>query len=1145
MDLSIILTALSFKSQFRKILLIISLITIKWGYSQSEEQIISQLIDMKTPQIQSNYLQSAILNPGRPHFQNKLMVITHGTILEIWNIQEKKKLHNINFENEIGAFLSKDESYILLLEAKSGNGSFSIGKINLQSGKYSRQWYSYDLRLKNWYAATATFIQDPEDNNKWVGIGTKGEIVSVNLNSFEIQNIQNEENVRTDFRVEARLIDNTNEVLLTYRQFKTPYDLVAVNNAKIYNFQSDRTQDILLPEHNEIFPLSNGNLIFRKDKSLFVYNLKSKSKYLVTNILENQLLENALVSNNKYLVVLRTTMSIKENEILTLNKDNFELISKKKYEGGNSYGAKNNKIYFYDSFRFYEISISNIKDLMGDKITFPNLNRKSVFAVENNVRVRSDGLIMLLKTYLYDLKNLQLKKVFNTYNTQFLTSKGIVMLKQVDGTGNNIEISLETYDNPLNSKPSKSKTFRLSYVPIFYKLSRSENFICAYSREKLNEIYLFNHAENTLKTFMVDKWKEFGVQNVELSSDDKTLIIYRYKNALNDSHLIQHYDLESGQLIREVYQNDNRYKRNSDFGDLHYKFDFSETYLLFHSKPNQLKLTDKITGSVHYYLSGKNLTHGRLLDYKQLILGYSTNDGFVQFWKKNQSVPEVIEIGIGPISEVREVDNKLFVFSNSGQIALINLDTLKIETFINIFAKGSEMISLMFRTVNNHFYSSKRDLRQFYFVKGLSTYSLLNYEIFLNRPDIILERLGFSDQTTIDIYKKAYQKRLRRNGLSEEIDILSLPIPEIQLINSNELSSSSKTGDVQVKLKHSSGAKIITIYVNGVPISIIETTQGKNIIEQTFKLSKGKNNISIVAKNKNSVESDPISFEIVNTKTKQKNKTYFVGIGVSKYQDSTMNLKYADKDVVSLTKLFKQQYGQNLVVDTLTNASVTKTNLARIKDKLLKTDIDDTVIISFSGHGLIDDNLSFYFAPHDMDFSYPSLYGISYEEMQDLMTGIPARKKLMLIDACHSGELDNEQDLKNIVVTNENVTAILPRGVKGSIAVGNNKSRNLQSSFELMQSLFYDLDRGNGSYVISAAGGLEFAYEDRQWKNGAFTYSVIQGFKELGRTRYGNDGIITISEFKNYVENKVQLLTNGHQKPTSRTENIEWDWRLK
>lgn len=77
---------------------------------------------------------------------------------------------------------------------------------------------------------------------------------------------------------------------------------------------------------------------------------------------------------------------------------------------------------------------------------------------------------------------------------------------------------------------------------------------------------------------------------------------------------------------------------------------------------------------------------------------------------------------------------------------------------------------------------------------------------------------------------------------------------------------------------------------------------------------------------------------------------------------------------------------------------MTLKTLEQIKQILASTNIEDRVIISFSGHGLLDDQQSFYFAPYDQDFNTPSYKkSISYEMIENLLAQIPARKNYCLL----------------------------------------------------------------------------------------------------------------------------------------------------
>jgi uncharacterized caspase-like protein len=257
------------------------------------------------------------------------------------------------------------------------------------------------------------------------------------------------------------------------------------------------------------------------------------------------------------------------------------------------------------------------------------------------------------------------------------------------------------------------------------------------------------------------------------------------------------------------------------------------------------------------------------------------------------------------------------------------------------------------------------------------------------------------------------------------------------------------------------------------------------------------------------------------------------------------NLKYAVKDGRDMTRLIAAKTGA--IIDTLFNTMATRENILAVKQKLMQTSVDDEVILYVSGHGLLDKNFDFYFATYDMNFSNPEEKGILYDDLEGLLDGIPARKKLLLMDACHSGEVDKE----NIEVKDN--TLALDNGTKGELKTygykgvkeikESNSNLGLQNSFELMQQLFSDLSRSSGAVVISAAAGTGYALESAEWNNGVFTYCLLNGMKNMAADK-NKDKKITVSELKDYVSDEVSRLTNGAQKPTSRRELLEYDWSV-
>ena len=93
-----------------------------------------------------------------------------------------------------------------------------------------------------------------------------------------------------------------------------------------------------------------------------------------------------------------------------------------------------------------------------------------------------------------------------------------------------------------------------------------------------------------------------------------------------------------------------------------------------------------------------------------------------------------------------------------------------------------------------------------------------------------------------------------------------------------------------------------------------------------------------------------------------------------------------------------------------------------------------------------------------------------------------------------------------------------------------------------MQDLFANLNNGNGTTVLSAAGGREYALESDQWKNGVFTYSLLKALKNSATDENANKKI-SVKELKKAVFTSVKSLTGGRQKPTSRVELLD-DWDI-
>ena len=93
----------------------------------------------------------------------------------------------------------------------------------------------------------------------------------------------------------------------------------------------------------------------------------------------------------------------------------------------------------------------------------------------------------------------------------------------------------------------------------------------------------------------------------------------------------------------------------------------------------------------------------------------------------------------------------------------------------------------------------------------------------------------------------------------------------------------------------------------------------------------------------------------------------------------------------------------------LTNQKATRPEILKAKDWLKQSKINDLVVVFAAGHGMTDEQSNYYFGTHDIDPKHPATNGLPYEEFENLLDGIPALQKVLLLDTCFSGEIEKDQ----------------------------------------------------------------------------------------------------------------------------------------
>lgn len=530
---------------------------------------------------------------------------------------------------------------------------------------------------------------------------------------------------------------------------------------------------------------------------------------------------------------------------------------------------------------------------------------------------------------------------------------------------------------------------------------------------------------------------------------------------------------------------------------------------------------------------------------QKIIAGSAS--GNIIIWEKNGSPsPVVLKAHSAPVEQMILRGERMYTLASNGEIGLTNIRSNQFKVQVKTLVKEDELRIAMF-TPEGYYRVDPDLMNQMHFIKNGETFPLSSFELQGNRPDKVYAAIGFSDTFMISALEQSWRTRIRRAGFNPDMPVDNNARPIISW-SRDELPAFTSEPEIKISFVISDKQKDLNtlfIKVNGVPL---QGRKGQAFLKGTrsialqpnIKLSEGANNISLVAVNGAGAESLEEIFDIYyEPAVKKKSRLLYIGIGVSAYSDSLMNLRYAAKDVEDIGERIKY-YFDSVKVISLLNSEATKENILGVKKLLQQTSLEDVVLLSFSGHGMIAEGKGFFFAPHEMNFKDPAASGISMEMIENLLDDIPARKRLLLLDACHSGE-----EWNNFIAGGplpDSVSATSLRGVKignkATLATAANRN-----SYLLMKELFSDFSRGNGAFMISAAANNEYAFEGGEWKNGVFTLSFLQS---LGKLRYGGSfgskAPIRVRDLRKRIYTRVYELTNGLQNPTSRQENGWWNW---
>lgn len=221
-------------------------------------------------------------------------------------------------------------------------------------------------------------------------------------------------------------------------------------------------------------------------------------------------------------------------------------------------------------------------------------------------------------------------------------------------------------------------------------------------------------------------------------------------------------------------------------------------------------------------------------------------------------------------------------------------------------------------------------------------------------------------------------------------------------------------------------------------------------------------------------------------------KVWAVVIGIASYSHMPV-LRYTDDDAYRMYAFLKSPEGGALEDDqirVLVDEDATKEKITKTMDDIFsQAGENDLVMLYFSGHGLKGS-----FLPIDFDGYNNKLY---HEEINEIFRKSPAKYKLCIADACHSGSL----------------FAMKSGTVENALA---NYYKTLAQAEP-------------GTALIMSSKSDETSLESSGLRQGVFSHFLIRGLK--GEADIDKNEVVSVQELYNFIHDNVRSYTRMRQSP--------------
>ena len=228
-------------------------------------------------------------------------------------------------------------------------------------------------------------------------------------------------------------------------------------------------------------------------------------------------------------------------------------------------------------------------------------------------------------------------------------------------------------------------------------------------------------------------------------------------------------------------------------------------------------------------------------------------------------------------------------------------------------------------------------------------------------------------------------------------------------------------------------------------------------------------------------------------------------VGVDEVSDRSFEpLLYAARDVERLAAALRDpSVGGFDAVDILDGATLEETHEA-LTGLMRRVRRQDTVLVYFSGHGLAaddeDGSTRLFLALGDSSRGTIEDSGLALHRIQEVLAALPARKKVLLVDACFTGD--------------GKLSAVLSEA-----------SSSLRPEVPLLRT---ELPTDEAHLLAAGLGSPAFEFDELA--GSLYTAHFVEALADL-RGDLDGDGVVTVSEAHDHATDAVVDASGGQQQP--------------